>query len=155
MILYYFSIAHNTWSSDKTVHNLQLTPALIWSWILLFYMINEIFIVLGEFFSQVGTLIFSHIRRLGPFFWVQNSEFQYFFGFPEKWIFFGGIKILWIVFWSHHKIGLVRGSFLSNLWSFLSSRYRIGIFIGVAKSSNIFFGCLKFLIFFWGVNGRC
>ena len=28
-----------------------------------------------------GTLIFSHIRRLGPFFWVQNSEFQYFLGF--------------------------------------------------------------------------
>ena len=28
-----------------------------------------------------GTLIFSHIPRLGPFFWVQNSEFQYFFGF--------------------------------------------------------------------------
>ena len=31
-----------------------------------------------------GTLIFSHIRRLGPFFWVQNSEFQYFLGFSEK-----------------------------------------------------------------------
>ena len=31
-----------------------------------------------------GTLIFSHIRRLGPFFGVQNSEFQYFFGFSEK-----------------------------------------------------------------------
>ena len=31
-----------------------------------------------------GTLIFSHIRRLGPFFWVQNSEFQYFFRFSEK-----------------------------------------------------------------------
>ena len=27
-----------------------------------------------------GTLIFSHIRRLGPFFGVQNSEFQYFLG---------------------------------------------------------------------------
>ena len=31
-----------------------------------------------------GTLIFAHIRRLGPFFWVQNSEFQYFLGFSEK-----------------------------------------------------------------------
>ena len=31
-----------------------------------------------------GTQIFSHIRRLGPFFGVQNSEFQYFFGFSEK-----------------------------------------------------------------------
>ena len=33
---------------------------------------------------QGGTLIFSNIRRLGPFFWGQNSEFQYFFGFSEK-----------------------------------------------------------------------
>ena len=54
-----------------------------------------------------GTLIFSHIRRLGPFFWVQNSEFQYFLGFSEKLIFFWGIKILWIFFRGHHKIGLV------------------------------------------------
>ena len=36
-----------------------------------------------------GALIFSHIRRLGPFFWVQNSEFQYSLGFSEKIIFFG------------------------------------------------------------------
>ena len=28
---------------------------------------------------QGGTLIFSHIRRLGLFLGVQNSEFQYFF----------------------------------------------------------------------------
>ena len=31
-----------------------------------------------------GTPIFSHMRRLGPFFGVQNSEFQYFLGFSEK-----------------------------------------------------------------------
>ena len=31
-----------------------------------------------------GTLIFSYIRRLGPFFGGQNFEFQYFFGFSEK-----------------------------------------------------------------------
>ena len=30
------------------------------------------------------TLIFSYIRRLGPFFWGQIFEFQYFFGFSEK-----------------------------------------------------------------------
>ena len=47
-----------------------------------------------------GTLIFSHIRRLGPFFWVQSFEFQYFWGF---W----GMKILWIFLGGHHKIGLV------------------------------------------------
>ena len=31
-----------------------------------------------------GTLIFSHLRRLGPFFGVQNFAFQYFLGFSEK-----------------------------------------------------------------------
>ena len=31
-----------------------------------------------------GTLIFLHIRRLGPFYWVQNSEFQYFLGLSGK-----------------------------------------------------------------------
>ena len=36
---------------------------------------------------------------------------------------------------------------------FLRSRYRIGIFFGVAKISNIFLGCLKFLIFFLGGGG--
>ena len=36
-----------------------------------------------------GTLIFSYIRRLGPFFGVQNFELQYFLGFSEKRIFFG------------------------------------------------------------------
>ena len=36
-----------------------------------------------------GTLIFSHIRRLGSFFGVQSFEFQYFWGFSEKLIFFG------------------------------------------------------------------
>ena len=31
----------------------------------------------------------------------------------------------------------------------------MGDFFGVAKISNIFWGCLKFLIFFFLVNGRC
>ena len=35
---------------------------------------------------------------------------------------------------------------------FLRSRYRIGIFFWVAKISNIFLGCLKFMILFWGVQ---
>ena len=34
--------------------------------------------------GEGGTLIFSHIRRLGLFFGVQNSEFQYFLGVSEK-----------------------------------------------------------------------
>ena len=36
-----------------------------------------------------GTLVFSHIRRLGLFFGVQNSEFQYFWGFQKNEYFFG------------------------------------------------------------------
>ena len=31
-----------------------------------------------------GSLIFLYIRRLGPFFWVQNFEFHYFLGFSEN-----------------------------------------------------------------------
>ena len=31
-----------------------------------------------------GNLIFSYIRRLGPFFWGQIFEFQYFLEFSEK-----------------------------------------------------------------------
>ena len=51
------------------------------------------------------------------------------------------MKILWIFFGGHPKIGLVKGSFLFILGSFfLRSMYRIGIFFGVAK----------ILIFFWG-----
>ena len=53
------------------------------------------------------TLIFPRIRRLGPFFGVQNSEFQYFLGFSEKLILFWDMKILWIFFWGHHKFGQV------------------------------------------------
>ena len=79
-----------------------------------------------------GTLIFSHIRRLGPFFGVQNSEFQYFFGFSKKLIFFWGMKILWIIFLGHHKIGQVRGSFLCNLGSFFKAK---------VQNWDIFWGC--------------
>ena len=52
-----------------------------------------------------GTLIFSHIHRLELFWGVQNSEFQIFWGFSEKWIFLGGMKILWIFFGVITKLG--------------------------------------------------
>ena len=94
-----------------------------------------------DLWSQGGggcTLIFSHIRRLGLFFWVQNSWFQYFLEFSEKWIFFGGMKILWIFFGGDHKIGLVWGSFLCNLGSFFK----------VKVQNWDIFGLLKFQIFF-------
>ena len=38
----------------------------------------------GSVTPQGGTLIFSCIRRLGSFFWVQNFEFQYFWGVFRK-----------------------------------------------------------------------
>ena len=46
-----------------------------------------------------GTLIFSHIRRLGPFFWVQNSEFKYFLGFSKKMNIFLGYEDCVDFFW--------------------------------------------------------
>ena len=96
--------------------------------------------------SQGGVLWYFH-AYVGSvhFFGVQYSEFQYFFWFSEKWIIFGGMKILWLFFGAHHKIGLVWGSFLCILGSFLKNW---DIF-WIAKISNIFWGCLKFLIFFW------
>ena len=53
-----------------------------------------------------GSLIFSYMRRLDPFFWDQNFEFRYFLGVFRKINIFWGMKILWIFFWGHHKIGL-------------------------------------------------
>ena len=50
-------------------------------------------VLLGS--SPGGTLIFSYIRRLGSFFWVQNFEFHYFFVF-QKNEYFLGMNILWI-----------------------------------------------------------
>ena len=101
-----------------------------------------------------GTLIFSHIRRLGLFLGGSKFWISIFFGGSEKWVFFWGMKILWIFLGGHHKIGLVWGSFLCNLGSFLRSMYRIGIFFWVAKNSNIFWGAWNSW-YFLGVNGRC
>ena len=52
-----------------------------------------------------GSLIFSYIRRLGPFFWAQNFEFRYFLGF-QKYRYFWGYGNFVDIFWGHHKIGL-------------------------------------------------
>ena len=43
-----------------------------------------------------GTLIFSCIRRLGPFFWGQKNE--YFLGMKILWIFFWGLSQNWTSF---------------------------------------------------------
>ena len=58
----------------------------------------------------MGTLIFSYIRCLGSFFGVQNFDFQYIFlGVFRKINILLGMKILWLFFGGHHKIGLYLG----------------------------------------------
>ena len=70
------------------------------------------------------------------------------------------MKILWI-FLGRHKIGLYLGVICICLcivgYFLIFLRVKVqngGFFGGVAKISNIFLRCLKFLIFL-GVNGRC
>ena len=46
---------------------------------------------------------------MGHFFCFQNCEFQYFGGFSEKIIFFGGYESFVDIFWGHYKIGLYLG----------------------------------------------
>ena len=70
---------------------------------------DELFIATPRLPPQDGgTLIFSYIRRLGPFLAVQNFEFQYFSGFSEKWIFWG-YKDFVDIFGGSSKIGLYLG----------------------------------------------
>ena len=65
-----------------------------------------------------GTLIFSYIRRLGQFFGFKILNFNFFIGFSEKKMnIFGGMKISWLFFWGHHKIGLYLG--------FISMHFRV------------------------------
>ena len=92
-----------------------------------------------------GTLIFSHICRLGLFFLVQNSEFQFFWGFQKNEYFFG-YEDFADIFWGSSQ----------NWASFRVISMHFSVFFKVkgtewvAKISNIFLGCLIFLIFFGG-----
>ena len=67
---------------------------------------------------------------------------------------FGGMTILWIFLGVITNLDYIEGSFLCILGSFLKIKVNKGGYLGVVRISNIFGGCLKFLIFFW-VNGRC
>ena len=80
-------------------------------------------------------------------------NFNIFGGFFWKKKYFWGMKILWI-FRGHHKSGLYLGVIASILGSFLKVNVQNGGIFGVAKISNVFLGCLKFMEFL-GVNGRC
>ena len=59
-----------------------------------------------------GTLKFSYIRTLGLYFGFKILNFNI-FGVLKKNI-FGGMKILWIFFLGHHKIGLYLGVISMN-----------------------------------------
>ena len=66
-----------------------------------------------------------------------------------------GMKILWIFFWGHHKIGLYLGVIFYAFYGlFLRSTYRMGIFFGLLKF-RIFFGVLEIPDIYFEVNGRC
>ena len=95
-----------------------------------------------------GTLIFLCMRKLGLFlggFKILN--FNIFWGFQKNELFLG-YEDFADIFWGHHKIGLYLGVIPMHFRVFFFSRYRMRDIFGVAKISNIFRWCLKFLIFF-------
>ena len=53
-----------------------------------------------------GTLTFSYIRRLKPFWVFKNLEFQYFWVLSEKGLILVH-KDCVDIFWGHHKLKLV------------------------------------------------
>ena len=85
--------------------------------------------------------IFSYIRRLGSFFWVQNFEFHYFWGF-QKNEYFVGYEDFVDIFWGHHEIGLYLGV--------ISMHFRFFFSYGQGTEWGILFWLVKFQIFFWG-----
>ena len=56
---------------------------------------------------QGGTPIFSHIRRLGPFFGFKILNFNIFLGFQKNDYFLGVLKFCGYFLGGHHKIWLV------------------------------------------------
>ena len=108
---------------------------------------NFIFKVLPLFFSEFTVHTVGPQERRGysdsfiytyawPIFGVQHFEFQYFGGFQYN-EFFRGLEDCMDIF-GGHKTGLSLVAFLCILGSFLRSRYRTEIFLGVAEISNMF-----------------
>ena len=88
------------------------------------------------------------IRRLGSFLGVKILNFNIFWGF-QKINIFSGMKILWIYFLGHHKIGLYLVVIPMHFRVFsLGQGTESGNFFGLPKF-QILLGCLKFLIFFF------
>ena len=93
------------------------------------------------------TLIFSYIRRLRPFLMVQNFEFQYFWGFSEKRIFFWGYEVFVDFFFEG-------GGGSSHIWViyglYMGYFMNLGSFRKVYVQNGAIFGLPKFLIFLGG-----
>ena len=77
-------------------------------------------------------------------------KFQYFWGFQNNHYFWGTKKNVDISGGSSQNWNIFKGHFYAFYGLFLRLRYRMGIFVWVAKISNIFLGWLKFLIFLGG-----
>ena len=87
-----------------------------------------------------GTLIFSYMRRLGSFLGGQNFEFSIFLGGFRKMNNFLGIKILWIFFGGHHKIGLYLGIISMHFRVFFKVKVQNGGYFLVLEIPDIFLG---------------
>ena len=74
-----------------------------------------------------------------------------FFGVFRKIIIFWGMKILWIFFWGHHKIGLYFGVIFMHFRVLVQNG---DIFLGCQNFKKIF-GVLEISDKFFGVKGRC
>ena len=79
----------------------------------------RIFVKLASLAPRGGTLIFSYIRRLGPFFGGQNFEFQYFLGFQKNEYFFGYENFVDIFLGSSQDWASFRGYYYVFLGLFL------------------------------------
>ena len=98
----------------------------------------------------------------GHFLGFKILNFIIILGFQKKWYFWGYEDFV-DIFWGHHKIDYIKGSFICILGYFLKVKVGLqngGYFLG-CQNSKYSLGYLKCLIFFWGgeggggVNGIC
>ena len=100
------------------------------------------------------TLLFSYIRRFGPFFWFKILNFNIFGGFQQNEYFLGyGFVDISMV--SSQNLPSFRGHFYAFWGLSLRSMCRMGIFFFffMLLQFQILSWCFILLIFF-GLNGR-
>ena len=95
------------------------------------------------------------MRRLGAFlFWFKFLNYIIFFfleGGGQKYLYFWGMKILWVLLGSHDKIGLVVG--VSSMYFRVLNEQNENIFAW--QNLQIFFGVLDIPDIFLAANGIC